>query len=336
MNDLPTVSYRHLLQLLGPHGLFEHAELTTPRVEHGYCTDDNARLLVLTAQHADQPEAARLSRVALDVVLASIAPDGRCANRLDDTGAWVDQPTTDDCWGRALWALGTAAAKHPDPAVRAEASRGFALAGAQTARSPRTMAFATLGAVEIAAVESGQGHAQRLMRQTQSTIGPVPSGAWTWPEPRLAYANAALAEALIAAGTATHSAWDVDRGLRMLGWLLERETRSGHLSLTPAGGAGPGDSGPGFDQQPIEAAALADACTRALTVTGDARWADGVTAAARWFTGDNDAGVPMFDADSCGGYDGLHRDGVNLNQGAESTLAFLTTIERAAALVRAA
>ena len=75
----------------------------------------------------------------------------------------------------------------------------------------------------------------------------------------------------------------------MLRWLLRRETVDTHLSPTPVGGAGPGDSAPAFDQQPIEVAAMADACHRAYSVTGDAEWLTGLDMAARWFAGDNDA-----------------------------------------------
>ena len=72
---------------------------------------------------------------------------------------------------------------------------------------------------------------------------------------------------------------------------------------------------------------MADACQRAHLVTGQDDWLTGIQLASRWFAGDNDAGSPMFDADSGGGYDGLHASGPNLNQGAESTLALLSTLQ---------
>jgi hypothetical protein len=84
-----------------------------------------------------------------------------------------------------------------------------------------------------------------------------------------------------------------------------------------------------FDQQPIEVAAMADACWRAHAVTGDPSWLRGVSAATAWFDGDNDIGLPMHDPESGGGFDGLQVDRVNLNQGAESTLAFISTMQRA-------
>ncbi len=79
---------------------------------------------------------------------------------------------------------------------------------------------------------------------------------------------------------------------------------------------------------------MADACSRAFAVSGDAAWLAGLDAAARWFEGDNDAGAVMWDPATGGGFDGLHEAGVNENQGAESTLAALSTFQQADRLVR--
>jgi hypothetical protein len=164
--------------------------------------------------------------------------------------------------------------------------------------------------------------------------GPGHQPGWPWPEARLTYANAVLTEAMIAAGSALDRPVLLRRGLELLDWLLARETRNGHLSVTPVGGNGPEDRGPGFDQQPIEVAALADACARAFDVDGDGRWADGMAAARDWFLGDNDGAVLMSDIRTGGGFDGLHRSGANQNQGTESTLALLSTMQHARRSVR--
>jgi hypothetical protein len=83
-----------------------------------------------------------------------------------------------------------------------------------------------------------------------------------------------------------------------------------------------------FDQQPIEAWAMADACARAFAYTHDLRWAQAVQRAAAWFLGDNDVGVAVFDPVTGGGFDGLEATGVNRNEGAESSLAFVGTMLR--------
>jgi hypothetical protein len=322
----------HLDRLTDHRGLLEHADGIAARREHGYCTDDNARLLVVTAHEPDTGDAHRLLRVALDFVRDAQSADGKVLNRMDIAGRWTDVATTEDCWGRSVWGLGTVAARHGNPTIRRWAHRAFSTAVRQRSRWSRAMAFAAIGAAEVLAVEPADAPARLLLVDALAVIGPTPPGPWPWPEPRLRYANAVLAEAVIAAGTALHDMAAVDRGLAMLGWLLDLETRDGHLSVTGTSGRGPHDSGPQFDQQPIEVAAMADACWRAYTLTGDRRWSDGVTAAARWFEGANDVGAVMHDDVSGGGFDGLQPNSVNINQGAESTLAFVTTMQRVRSL----
>jgi hypothetical protein len=195
------------------------------------------------------------------------------------------------------------------------------------------MAFAALGAVEILAIDPGNNAARALALQALAVIGPARGPDWHWPEARLTYANAALAEAVVAAGAAVGSAADVDRGLSLLRWLLEVEMRFGHLSVTPAGGCSEVSTRPCFDQQPIEVAALADACARACAVTRDNSWLEGIEAAVGWFEGQNDAHLQMYDSDSEGSFDGLHATSVNRNQGAESTLALVSTRQSARTLV---
>jgi hypothetical protein len=190
------------------------------------------------------------------------------------------------------------------------------------------MAFAALGADEVLTAHPDHRGARDLLGDAVAVLRDRRSdAAWPWPEARLSYANAVLPDAMIAAGVALDRASLVDDGLDLLGWLLDTETNDGHLSVTPVGGRGPGDPRPKFDQQPIEVATLADACARASRHTGIDRWAVGVAAAVDWFLGDNDAHAPMWDPASGGGYDGLRADGPNLNQGAESTLALISTLQ---------
>ena len=206
-----------------------------------------------------------LAVLSLRFLLEALGPQGKCRNRMNRHGAWDDAPALDDCWGRCIWGLGTAASHSDDDVIRHRAARGLEQAMRPRSPWPRAMAFAALGAAEMLSV-----HPDDTVG-TQSFC-PMPPNAmtrarrhagWPWPEPRLTYANATLPEAMIAAGSALERPVLVKRGLDLLEWLLDRETQQGHLSVTPVGGSGPDDHGPGFDQQPIEVAALADACARA-------------------------------------------------------------------------
>jgi hypothetical protein len=329
MSRIITDAFGHLARMSDERGLFEHADGTEPRREGGYCTDDNARLLVVASREPDSGVAGTLSHAALRFVRDAQDEHGRFHNRLSPSGEWTDEATNEDCWGRAMWGLGVAAAHHTNPTARRWAHR--ALESGLRVRSPhaRARAFAAVGVAEFAAAEGCTGAVRSFLVDSVVRVGQVPSGPWQWPEPELRYSNAAIAEGLIAAGSAIGSSSDVDRGLRMLAWLLELQMAPGHLSVVGHAGRGRDDRCPQFDQQPIEVAALADACWRAHQVTGDAHWTDGVTAAANWFRGENDTHLQMFDDQSGGSYDGLHRDRVNLNQGAESTLALVSTFQRA-------
>lgn len=327
---VPAPVFDHLDALTDSRGLFEHALLSVPRREHGYCVDDVARgLVVVCREQSPDLILRRLGRCYLDFVLAAIDTSGACHNRMDTSGRWRDSAGTGDWWGRALWGLGIAAASGPTAGARARALAGFRIAAQQRSPYPRSMAFAALGAGALIGARPMEQSARDLLQDAVPVGVKVTDPAWPWPEPRLSYGNGALAESLIVAGRALADAERLARGLHMLQFLLSTETRDGHLSVTPVGGRGRGDAGPGFDQQPIEVAALADACATAYRITGDAQWLEGIRLAWRWFLGDNDGATVMFDPRTGGGYDGLEFDGHNRNQGAESTLAMLSTAQQA-------
>src|SRR6185369_13834059 len=120
----------------------------------------------------------------------------------------------------------------------------------------------------------------------------------------------AVPEALILAGMCLPDSAALADGARLLAWLLHMETRGGTLSPTPVAGRRPrGDRRPGFDQQPIEAAAIADACARAYAATGRNRWLTGLGRAHGWFLGENDNGTPLIDVATGGCHDGLEPEG---------------------------
>ena len=334
------ISYAHLLRLSDDVGVFEHAEWTVPRHEHGYCVDDVARALVVLARdECLTVELVRLMETCQTFVLDAIDGPGLVHNRRVHGGGWIDWATVEDCWGRALWGLGTAAARRPELADAAY--RGFERAGALRSPDRHAMAFAAMGAAEILSVDPRHAAARGLLRDaarlldTQVMLPSVPTSTWPWPESRLRYANAVLPETLIAAGALLEDDGWMDRGLEQLTWLVDLETSASpgatHLSMSPDHGWAPGEPRPGFDQQPIEVAALADACARAAALPGEATrdWAAEVRRCEDWFLGDNDIGIPMADPASGGGYDGLMPEGRNENQGAESTLAWLSTHQQA-------
>jgi hypothetical protein len=316
--DLPAIHFTHLQRLTGPHGLFEHAEYAEPRRDHGYSLDDNGRALVVICRAAAQGrELDDLPASRFLGFVEAAADEGRWSDRRLPDGTWV-AGCTDDALGRAIWGLGSALSWWPDRAGRGRIEETLNRALPFDSTWPRALVYAVLGLVR--AGEPYRSHlaavASKLPRQPQP-------GAWRWPEPRLTYDNARLPEALIVAGEALGDGPMVDDGLALLSWLVEVENRGDHFSFTGVGGRGPGESGPQFDQQPLEAWAMADACRRAAFTSGEANWERPAARAVEWFLGANDRGVSLYEPATGAGCDGLTSQGVNQNQGAESTLAAL-------------
>jgi hypothetical protein len=331
-SDVSQPVFDHLERLTDDRGLFEHARHAVPRREHGYCVDDVARALVVVCHEPEPgPTVRRLARGYLAFVLDALDPTGACRNRMATGGQWHGEAAVGDWWGRALWGLGVAASSAPALGLRARALGGFRIAAQARSAHLRPMAFAALGAAELLGQRPDEIAARELLTDTVAVIGggEDDGSGWPWPEERLSYANAAIAEALIVAGAALPDETALGRGLSLLEFLLDVQTRDGHLSVTPVGGRGRDDVDPGFDQQPIEVSALADACWSAFRITQQESWLTGIDLAWGWFLGDNDSNTPMFDPRTGGGYDGLERHGRNLNQGAESTLAMLATAQQA-------
>lgn len=313
--------WNHLRILTGPYGLFEHARYGSPRVSHGYTTDDNARAVVVLAR--SRPSEISIDPY-LDFLLAGRTHSG-WHNRMSQHGRWLDRVGSDDAHGRALWGLGEYLKAFPGDET---AGRALVL-GMESFSSnhPRARAYASLGAA--CAFEAGIVEAVPFLEIVGSQFPSPRPDIWRWFEPRLTYANARIPEAMIRVGAAVGDSRITQDGLDLLEWLIGIELLDGHFSFTPVGGRGPFDQPPEFDQQPIEAWAMVDACHAAAQVDNSSLWTRHLETGASWFLGNNDLGVWVYEPSSGAGFDGLCPAGVNRNRGAESTLAALGSLAQA-------
>lgn len=331
------VRYDHLLRLSTPLGVYEHAVGSRPDVRHGYCLDDVGRVLVVLAREPDPtPDLLELLTTCVTYTISAGDGRGRFRNRRRADGAWSDQPFIGDHWGRGLWGLSQVAVSPYGPPELQHRAHLAAVAGMR-GRTPwrRSVAHAVVAAADLWRHAPGDPVVRAMARHARAVLEGPPRSGMPWPERRLTYANALLPEAHLAVGEILDDEQQIARGLRMLEWLVGLQTVRGHLSVIPVQGWLPGEPLPAFDQQPIEAASLAEAAARAHRVTGHAAWADAIDLAAGWFLGRNDAGRALYDPETGGGYDGLRARDVNHNQGAESTLAALSTLQLASRTVRA-
>jgi glycosyltransferase involved in cell wall biosynthesis len=337
--ELPRMNLNHLSRMTDSTGVFQHAIFSVPNFSEGYCTDDNARafiLAVLLGELGEDPECVRKVATTSAAFLyhAFDLKAQRFHNHMSFDRRWLDEQGSEDCQGRALWALGIGVGRSPFRSFQVMAGQLFALGlpALTGLTSPRAWAFGLLGIHEYLRRLSGDTLVNqtretltcRLMERFEASAHPD----WQWFEEELSYDNAKLAHALIVSGQATGQRAVLERGLHALRWLTELQmSEKGHFR--PIGSNGfyrRGGTRANFDQQPIEAQATVSACLEAYRATADLWWYEQAQRAFDWFIGWNDLGLELYSPETGGCRDGLHVDRVNGNLGAESTLAFLLSL----------
>ena len=338
-HPLPSVSLTHLERLTDDVGILQHARSFVPLREHGYCTDDNARALVVALKlrrHVEETSVLDTLSVRYLAFLehAFDAERGAFRNFLGYDRRWLEDVGSPDSHGRGIWALGVAAAEWSDARIKASCLKLLhaALPRIETVTWLRSLAMALLGIAAAYRELDGdlrlKGALRRIAERLLAAFAATRSVEdWPWPEDVLTYANAVLPHGLIAAGEALGRSDMVDVGVRALQWLMGVQTVDGRF--VPIGNEGwypRGGRRARFSQQPIEADTSVAACAAAYRATRDPAWIGEATRAYRWFVGYNDLGVPVWDESTAGCRDGLGHSGVNENQGAESTLAWLNAL----------
>jgi len=338
IDTLPALKLNHLHRLTDDTGMLQHATFAVPNYAEGYTTDDNARALILTILleqlgQTEPPANDNLSSRYLAFLGHALNPaNGRFRNFLSYARTWNETQGSEDCHGRALWALGTVLGRSKNQALRGAAGHLFEIAlpavGAFT--SPRAWAFALLGIEEYLTCFPGDRGAQKMSDGLATRLIEIhaanQSPDWAWFEDILAYSNARLPQAVLIAGRRNSDRHMISIALGALNWLSETQHCAEKGHFVPIGSQGfyrKGCERARFDQQPVEAAGTVSACLEAYRATGDERWRKEAWCAFNWFLGDNDLQIALYDPTTGGCRDGLHPERVNENQGAESTLAFL-------------
>lgn len=335
---VPALKLDHLRNLTDEVGIVQHAHFSIPNRAFGYCTDDNARALIFALQ------AWRLTQSTVLLAMASTylsflkyaynPVSGRFRNFMAYDRRWLEDMGSEDSHGRALWGLGFAVSEAPTVGMRAVALDLFdqALRTTEYFQSPRAWAFTIVGVHAYLRRYSGDSDARRVREKLAEQLFELfrenATDDWVWPEETLTYANGKLPHALLLAGQWTQRAEMIEWGLRSLEWLLKVNcTPEGIMSLVGNDGWYERDGQCAeFDQQPLEIHALLEACLEAHNVTGDEGWLKSARRCFDWFLGKNPIRRLLYDYETGGCRDGLHSSGVNENQGAESTLAWLLSL----------
>jgi glycosyltransferase involved in cell wall biosynthesis len=343
--QLPELKLDHLFRMSDSTGIFQHASFTVPNFSEGYCTDDNARALVLALMlqklgHGSQQLSAQAATYAAFLNHAFDRKLGRFRNFMSFERHWLEEVGSEDCQGHALWALGLCVSQAGQGSFQMLAAQLFeqALPVAAEFTSPRAWAFTLIGIDEYLQRFGGDRRTNQirdsLTAKLMQRFADAATDDWQWFEDTVSYTNAKLPHALILSGRCLNNAPMLELGLKTLRWLIKVQTSEAG-AFRPVGSNGfypRGKERARFDQQPIEAQATVSACIEAYHATGDVFWVAEARRAFEWFLGRNDLGMALYDASTGGCRDGLHVDRLSQNQGAESTLAFLLALAEKRAL----
>jgi hypothetical protein len=317
----------HVRALCDDSAMIQHAALRIPRLEEGYCVDDAARLLPLAARWARDPDEATFWNVTIARLLAflraaALDGDGSMRNFMSWRRDWLDEPHDGDHVGRAVWGLGELIREdsHVEEAVE--------LLGMITQRSVTTthshnLAYTALGVVAADSRNPAMAEHLGTVDAALSRLRPRLDPAWRWPGGQLTYDSARLPEAMMRVGDRTNNQQLVEDGIAMFRWFERLCTSRGHYRFPGhiglLRGADLGESG---DEQPLEAAAMADAAMALHLVTGDPTAIMMVERAWSWFNGNNRIGRHLGSVETGACRDALCEFDVNRNCGAESTISF--------------
>ena len=341
---LPALSLAHVAALSDGTGMLQHATVAVPNSFEGYTTDDNARALHLAVLAIDDPQAPAIARRSLSFLNYALNPTtGRFRNFMSYDRRWLDNDGGQNTQARAVRAL--VAARHGLTGALGDTARevlGRSWTVLDHLTSPRAQALALVTLAERAAHEapepawevSAERFASNLLHRLDESSTPT----WPWFEPYLSYSNAKLPHGLIAYGRVFKRPAVLRTGLEALRWLEDQQTAADG-SFLPVGSERvyhAGEAKPLWDGQPIEVYATVAAALEAHRATGDASWLAAARRALAWLFGRNALRASLYDPETSGCRDGLHRDRVNANQGAESTLALWLSVleyDRAARVV---
>ena len=334
-SSLPELRLDHLLRLTDDTGIIQHATYSVPARQSGYCVDDNARALIvalLADRLGSSPETKRLVTTYLSFLQSAQVGDGSFGN-LMSYGRVLDVGSgSEDCVGRAVWALGTSVRVAADEGCRLLAREMFEQCLPRTLDfGPRGAAFTILGLANfLHAVPDAAAARTTVGLLADKLVGRYQREAtddWRWFEPTLTYDNAIVPLALFKASVVMGERASLRVAREALEFLEAVCFEQGQLVLVGNGGwHRRGEVKSRTDEQAIDAAAFVLAFRGAYLVTGDHHYLRRMRESFAWFLGANRLGLPLYDFVTAGCRDGLGPTLPNQNQGAESTISFLLSL----------
>ncbi|MHC4290630.1 MAG: glycosyltransferase family 4 protein [Planctomycetota bacterium] len=332
---VPEPSLSHLRNMTDDTGLIQHAKFMLPDRNHGYCTDDNTRAVIAMVKYHTQyadPEALRLFNTYLSFICHAQRKDGTFHNFMRYDRQWIEPEPAHDSLGRALWAFGSVIEHPPLPEMVPIIKDFFDKSSPNIPQlSPRGKAYAIFGMRSYLSQFPGASDVKRHIHTAAEHLVHLfeknSNEEWVWFENILSYDNAVMPHALFGAYVTTGNETYLEIATKTCEFLLETTFTGEHFSFVGCNGWYPkGGRKAQFDQQALEAVSTAMMLRGAYEATDNPNYLKMQKKAFDWFLGDNDLSIPVYDFRTKGCGDGLEKNSVNLNQGAESMISFLLAL----------
>lgn len=332
--NAPTIKLDFIETITDDTGVFQHTKFGTPNRREGYTTDDNSRALIALIKH-NQIKGNSKSNKLIDTYLSFLfhmqRKDGKMHNFLSYNRRFLDCEGSEDCVGRTLWACGCLVNSKLPIEKRRLAKEIFdkALPWAPFFKSPRADSCAILGLTQYHRaypeddnlISNTKTLSDRLLKHYEN----VSSSDWRWFEPYLTYENSRLPQALYEAYRETKQKSYLQVAEESLRFLLEVQIIKD--TFVPIGNKGwylKGQTRSIYDQQSVEAASMTEALMSAYLATGNLQYKKTAVTIFNWFLGKNTQNAVVYNSTTGACRDGITESGLNLNEGAESNVCYLS------------
>jgi hypothetical protein len=330
--EMPEINFSHINNLTDTTGIIQHAIYHIPNRKEGYCIDDNSRALLLmvwAAKDNNNQVAQRLLPVYLGFIHYMQTDSGEFRNFMCYDKSCHEEKGSEDSFGRTIMALGYLVNESSSFSLikTAEEILIKAFHNIENLVSLRGITNSIIGLCQFVQYnypdDRKKEMVDNLCRKLVNMYEDNKTDEWHWFEPVLAYDNALIPLALLhgyeLTGNKTYLSVAVESMsfLESIVFVDEILRPVGNQGWMPRGGR-PAQ----FDQQGIDAMAMVLYYQQAIKLTGEEKYHSRMMASYQWFLGVNDLGLSLYDPATGGCADGLQSNGINYNQGAESTLAF--------------
>lgn len=335
----PTIQLTHIKKMTTDLGIIQFSKISVPDISSGYTLDDNARALIAFCMHykltKDKDDLPYIL-IYLDFIERCQKPKGNFINYVDqENREHIEQNAEvnlEDSNARAIWALGTVVSNTdilPGVIIK-KATKCLlnSLKWAENIQSPRSIGFATKGLylyhsavpnLYVAAIIN------KLNAKLLSNYEIHASKNWKWFENYLTYGNGVLPESMLYAYLITNKPIYKKIALDSLDFLMSKMFIDKNFKVISNNGWLQRDSEPHeFGEQPIDVSYTIQTLNSFYNAFDIPEYKQKMKTAFNWFLGKNHLNQIMYNPVSGGGYDGLEKENVNLNQGAESTICYLT------------